>query len=574
MGLFLWSEYSKQRNQLTEKFEPIQPYLFIGFLKFAGASKVLDVGANIGYYSIWCSVLEKVEKIYSFEPDLDAFNELKKNIDLNSVEKLVSAKMLAVTDYNGTAKFSAHAPMSGINGIIETSIHDPDLFQYETEVECITLDSIDVLDGEVIGLKVDVEGHELNVLRGAKKLLSSSPSVIQIENFGNVDLHETLRSLGYFNFFSAGHDAYFTNIRNFQDPIFVKRAVEYATTLFIEVKSERPPELKTITSALDVNVIADDKIYVTAQLTPSFFKVPEFAFYLLGDGKKIEEQWYQSDNQVSFVYPKDKATIEVQAFVRETGNNDKKIVVGKFIKKSSKVGYRPPSAVDNAEGLPSFFTREVNRLRKEKIGYPSLDISLLLDDIKSNSPEQVLMIGCGYTFEKLVDCAATYQRISFTLLTNDESLVGIAVNDVNNRNDKELSTFNVSCKYVENSDDFLEALLNTVKAQPTSCLLVLADQFLTDIGCGIEAFVKNIKLLPSGSKLYVSEAVNRSYFKQRACAVRDSELELIELPFKSELKGLDSKTTHNQERKNNQAISNSEISVSSLLDFTIDRLLP
>ena len=294
MDLFLWSECSKPRNQLTEKFEPIQPYLFIGFLKFAGVSKVLDVGANIGYYSVWCSVLQRVEKIYSFEPDLDAFNELKKNIELNSVEKLVTAKMLAVTDYNGKAKFSAHAPMSGINGIIETSIHDPDLFQYETEVECITLDSIDDLKGKVIGLKVDVEGHELNVLRGAKKLLSSSPTVIQIENFGNVDLHETLRSLGYFNFYTAGHDAYFTNIRNFQDPIFVKRAVEYATTLFIEVKSDRPPDLNTITSALNVDVIVDDKIYVTAQLTPSFFKVPEFAFYLLGDGKKIEEQWYLS----------------------------------------------------------------------------------------------------------------------------------------------------------------------------------------------------------------------------------------------------------------------------------------
>lgn len=570
MDLFLWSECSKQRNQLTEKFEPIQPYLFIGFLKFAGASKVLDVGANIGYYSVWCSVLEKVEKIYSFEPDLDAFNELKKNIELNSVEKLVTAKMLAVTDYNGTAKFSAHAPMSGINGIIETSIHDPDLFQYETEVECITLDSIADLKGEVIGLKVDVEGHELNVLRGAKKLLSSSPSVIQIENFGNVDLHETLRSLGYFNFFSAGHDAYFTNIRNFQDPIFVKRAVEYATTLFIEVKSERPPAFKTITSALNVNIIADDKIHVTAQLAPSFFKDPEFAFYLLGDGKKIEEKWYQSGNQVSFLYPKGKATIEIQAFVRETGNNDKKIVVEKFIEKSKKVGYRPPSAVNNAEGLPSFYTREVNRLRKEKVGYPSLDISLLLDDMKSNSPEQVLMIGCGSTFKKLVNCAAVYQHTSFTLFTNDESLVGMTIMDADNQNDEERSTLNVSCKYVENSDDFLEALFNTVKTQPNSCLLVLADQFLTDVGCEIEVFVKNLKLLPLGSRLYVSEAVNGSYFNQRACAVRDSKLELIVLPFKSELKGLDSKITYCSEIKNNQAISNSEMSISSLLDFTID----
>lgn len=78
MNCFLRGNASKTRNQLTEKNEPLQPYLFLSFLEFPGAGITLDIGANVGLYTLMATLADRVSCVYAFEPDEAAYQELEK----------------------------------------------------------------------------------------------------------------------------------------------------------------------------------------------------------------------------------------------------------------------------------------------------------------------------------------------------------------------------------------------------------------------------------------------------------------------------------------------------------------
>ena len=57
---FFWSEKSESRNQLTARYEPIQALLLFEFAARAGATAFVDVGANVGFYSLVMSLLPAI----------------------------------------------------------------------------------------------------------------------------------------------------------------------------------------------------------------------------------------------------------------------------------------------------------------------------------------------------------------------------------------------------------------------------------------------------------------------------------------------------------------------------------
>jgi len=64
-------------------------------------------------------------------------------------------------------------------------------------------------------MKVDVEGHELQVIRGATNLLESNATILQIEildrSESSAGVRSLLNALGYTQILSAGPDKYFSN---------------------------------------------------------------------------------------------------------------------------------------------------------------------------------------------------------------------------------------------------------------------------------------------------------------------------------------------------------------------------
>jgi FkbM family methyltransferase len=138
----------------------------------------VDVGANIGHMtSIMAMRAGPRGEVIAFEPHPVLFRELQFNVAEWRRDPLaapITELNLALSDHTGFAKLTAPSGFNHNNGT-SFLVSDAEAAQQTEcyEVPLKTLDSI-VNEGQTIGfLKIDVEGHELHVLKGARGLLSS-----------------------------------------------------------------------------------------------------------------------------------------------------------------------------------------------------------------------------------------------------------------------------------------------------------------------------------------------------------------------------------------------------------------
>jgi FkbM family methyltransferase len=126
----------------------------------------IDVGANIGSYAIWAAELGA--EVIALEPAQDTFALLMDNINLNGYP--IKAIRAAAGASCGTARFTVGRDTVNYmdpNGSVETRV--------------VTIDSI-VGGRSVAGMKVDVEGFEIEVLRGCERMLAEHRiGLIQLE---------------------------------------------------------------------------------------------------------------------------------------------------------------------------------------------------------------------------------------------------------------------------------------------------------------------------------------------------------------------------------------------------------
>ncbi|MBX2895004.1 MAG: FkbM family methyltransferase [Cyclobacteriaceae bacterium] len=134
---------------------------------------VLDIGANIGYYTIKISsIVGATGKVLAFEPNPAMIEELRDNTELNKVNN-VKIFPVALSDKRGELPFCLPQKGNEAHGSLK---QNRTFKSVETiNVPAITLDEL--LEKENINkvdfIKIDVEGGEYEVLRGASKLLSS-----------------------------------------------------------------------------------------------------------------------------------------------------------------------------------------------------------------------------------------------------------------------------------------------------------------------------------------------------------------------------------------------------------------
>ena len=147
-----------------------------------------DVGANTGFYSVLVGRLGAAEAIVAFEPIPAIADMCRRNLTLNRVAAEV--RSAAVSDIDGQA--TIHLPDQE-HGLIETSASlNPDFKddnRSSITVPTVTLDSANAArDHEVVGLiKIDVEGFEHAVLRGAEELTRRHRPAITIELLDRAD---------------------------------------------------------------------------------------------------------------------------------------------------------------------------------------------------------------------------------------------------------------------------------------------------------------------------------------------------------------------------------------------------
>ncbi|MEX2567503.1 MAG: FkbM family methyltransferase [Cyclobacteriaceae bacterium] len=163
--LYLTGSYEKGLLQVLDKL--INP-----------GDVIVDAGANIGLISIFCArrVGDK-GFILSFEPHPETFPILQKNIAVNGI-KQVEAYNKALGSGKGMAKIYSNLQINrGAASLVEFQKDSPSF-----DIEVVTLDNIlkERNIGKVNLLKIDVEGFEMEVLKGTQGILSQKEGPILV----------------------------------------------------------------------------------------------------------------------------------------------------------------------------------------------------------------------------------------------------------------------------------------------------------------------------------------------------------------------------------------------------------
>jgi FkbM family methyltransferase len=171
---------------------------------------VFDVGAHIGMFTLGAAKRIGDGRVYAFEPAPQTYDILRRHVAYNGWEDRVEAVQAVVSDTEGTMPFYVYGLSMAASLGRDNVALSPEQFEQpiqEIQVASVTLDAFCAERGvEPDLVKIDVEGAELRVLRGAERVLREVRPVILceihphlMENLGDseAELRAFLNRLGY-----------------------------------------------------------------------------------------------------------------------------------------------------------------------------------------------------------------------------------------------------------------------------------------------------------------------------------------------------------------------------------------
>lgn len=343
---FFWTEASEKRNFLTEKYEPIQPLLLKELFNFYNCNIFFDIGANIGFYSVMLSAIKDIE-IFSFEANKCAFDHLSANIKLNNIQK-ISCYNKAVSSNNGEVLFNIESDLSGRNSVEATSCYNTSIYKDSEYVKSISIDSLfSNINKKRVALKIDVEGHELEVIKGARNLLMNNNCLIQVEIFEkNINqMRALLYDIGYTQYTFLDNDYYFTNFKYCPEYKFFMQNV-----LKIFIENSIFPSKKN-NNFLTVNYnIDDDFLNIDIYLKNNIIENPEYCIYLYSGKNIIYKSSYQSKTNYQINIHTDIDWVNLNDFTYTIFCRNKNNILIK-IKQSGKISKLPQKVRTAFESL-------------------------------------------------------------------------------------------------------------------------------------------------------------------------------------------------------------------------------
>lgn len=147
---------------------------------------ILDIGAHHGYYSLIASnLVGKRGKVFAFEPVKENYFILLKNVSLNKFRN-VECWNSAISDNNCEKDFY-------ISKASDSSGFTPHPLSSTVEKRLVQTYSIDEFfnDQKIDIIKIDTEGHELSILKGAKNTIRKNDNIILIVEFNPICIKNT-----------------------------------------------------------------------------------------------------------------------------------------------------------------------------------------------------------------------------------------------------------------------------------------------------------------------------------------------------------------------------------------------
>lgn len=134
-------------------------------------STAIDIGT---WYGPWSRRLAKnAKKVISFEANPAVYGIVSKHLPNN-----VEIHNNAVSNFNGKIKFAVAEQLRGGEGTSRV-VGDSETSQAVVEVDCVSIDSLNL--PTIDFMKIDVEGHEIEVLEGALTTIKNSHPVMMVE---------------------------------------------------------------------------------------------------------------------------------------------------------------------------------------------------------------------------------------------------------------------------------------------------------------------------------------------------------------------------------------------------------
>lgn len=189
-----------------------------------------DVGANIGSYTILASGVCGA-RTWAFEPDPDTARQLQRNVDLNELGQQVKVVVSGVSDQEGQLRFTKG--LDTINRVVDAG---------HTDTQVLSVTTLDKMAEPACPLlmKIDIEGHEPQAMRGAEATLRDERLQSIIIETVTPEVEGALTSAGfqlrYYDPFnrslSETRNALPTNNRIFvRDHEFVAKRLETASSV-------------------------------------------------------------------------------------------------------------------------------------------------------------------------------------------------------------------------------------------------------------------------------------------------------------------------------------------------------
>lgn len=214
-----WNGY--ENYEYVQLFEEIAPKVRV----------FLDIGSNIGFYSLIYASKNKQGKAYAFEPSPGPFHYLNQNIKLNNFSSQIEPVKLALTNEKGKTKFvAANVPkydyldFATLGGSGHISGARQDTSKVTFEVFTNRLDDY-VAENNIKNIdfiKLDTEETEHLILQTGLQMLSKNKPIVVCEIFSNhvaVALNEIFIPLGYQIFKSKGKNLIATQSIEFDEGI-------------------------------------------------------------------------------------------------------------------------------------------------------------------------------------------------------------------------------------------------------------------------------------------------------------------------------------------------------------------